>query len=943
MDRAVLIQKNARRLVLMFRDRLPAEYEQANRVLQQYTQSQVSAQETAARLHELLTSNAEAAQLFGSMIGSLAPPSEPDKTFQVKQAVERIFPLLKEKMPHALELLTRNQGILKWNQTSCRNEQELVDVMLTSLRQLGFPDVEAAERIITGAPKPSRSKSPTHVPAPSPAPEPEPEPAPLPSPEPLSAFDHQLADLSARLTPAELDMLARLFQLYWRNVISFPEFRDLAEGLGAKLGKDTSALLKAAIDAREGQRLTHNSFNIKLSTHEVEGRYNRSYRKIESQVPFTADPASLINKAYLGIAIGTENNSGAATEEAQSHEKSLNEKRLIETEDRMFEIDSTLAQLRFAAAALANVAAGKGSAEVRAASLVKVANTGILSVLFDTKALELFRAKLTDPKMAEFVEARVRERIEELERHRTGLFEPTWRSTLTENYYKAMDVRSHRVKHFMTAAVNQKVILQELRGTPTTDRMRIISSLEVALSLPARDLTVPLELRSLHFWSPLLAFEVTADEPLADAVFFLKAFAWLKGAANEKERALQIVERLADQFLGVAATKSSVAELATADSLYTEAVALEPLLHPDRPFLYGPRARIEQNNQKVADLESRLREVGRPRPRRADPPPPSSVNDQFDAVLQSNSADATLFEAAIARRSIRPDVRFFFGQQNFHQFFRYILMLYDRFTFASAFSTRLLGGNRAYLLFKRALLFFLFDVIDVQAYEDLIRIIFDASAGAFFSAEKIFTSILKTPTDDFTNFVFALNADMFEGKIDGLEAEEVLFAKTCHRQSELSALAHRPSRAAVGSVPLLAQSDPAELFKFEFYSSLQVLIVHKLKSAFAGSVNTMTKFLKKHSQVLAFCREPDARPRKTRCQRGALSRKIVHYAIRRMLVPRVQKTASITSGTEDVVLSLGARPELDRRREQRRRFAQTFRDKLAKITAAFEKRRPNPV
>ena len=1005
------MEVQARRFVLLFKEQLPGEYERALSVMERYRQRSLSAADATSELRALLASSGEAGSAFDALLGGPRPAAEGADRGQLRGFVERVFPLLQAELPEAVALLRQNRERLAWDEKVFRSEGEFVAEVLASLQALGFEALPAAERLLgrRGADPapPSRPSKPAPVARPPKVVTPPPE-APVPEMEvvpeaELTGPERLFSDLQMRLSPGELEMFAHLFELFWRNVLSFAEFRELAEELGARAGKEVCVALKTAVDAREGQRLASNPFNIRSNLSEVGGPsnpsnrrtgselpndpasnkggldipvgaggpLNPSYRRVSPELPFEPVKAPLVNKAYTAIATGTENN--ANPHDSRGFAKYTSEVSLLNTEDQIYEFDSTLSQLRFAVDALS-----PSMGDRRNQALTKVANSGVLTALFGPLAGELIAGAHVDAKVAEFLESQLRAKLKLLEEAKAGHFVPAWRAAINAHYFKSLDTRSNAIKHFERKQINPRVLINELKGNVAGTRVRVASSFEFLMSKPQREIEVPADLRIGKLYAPIMALEVETGVALADAAAFAKAFVVLKAAANEKDRALAMLERLVEQFLRAESSRSDLAALtsgpgasgatnpssgtgslgasnssggsgssgvnntsegarSSGTSLLERAVEFERRLYPTKPFFFGSRACVEVNSSKLAELEAKLRDLGGVKARKHEVGQPGSLNDQFDAVLQSNSSDARLAETSVAGRSASESSRLFFGQQNFYLSFRYFLMFFERFEFARKYSIETTGGEELYHLFKQSLLYSLFDVIDCQAFEDLMRLLFDLHAGPFLSLDKLLSAFAKNTADELAPFVLALNAEMFEGKTENLPCEEVLFAKTCFRQSELLSQAHKNTKAGSASHPLTPEAP--ELLKFELISSLNILLIHRLRSPFVGGPNTVGKFLEQNFAVLAFgatanssSQTPARRPRPRPETR---TKKITHQSIRSIFASKTHRTMATTVDTEDRILSLAptSKTEIEKRKEQKKKFVQLFRDKLTRSEA----------
>lgn len=962
----------------MFKEDLPREYEQARRLLEQFRRRSVTAVEAATGVRRLLSNHVEAGGAFEQLLEHhwtkaperpekierverpekpekpekperLEKPERPEKTERperverpertdraaVRRFVERAFPILEARFPAAIRLLNEHQSSLRWDDRTYTGEADFAGEVLASLRRLGLSPMEPIEalfRELVGPaerpPSPKRRvarvvEEPVHE-------EQGPEEQGLEPPSPSGEAEalepplRLLADLQARLSATELAQFAQYFHLFWRNVLSFAEFRDLAEELGMKIGKEVLASLKAAVDQREQHRISSSPFNVKTSLTDVQGPLNRSYKRIDPLLPFNTCTGPLINKAYQSIATGTENNSNDG--DARSFAKFPNEVALLNSEDQMHEFDSTSAQLRFAISAL------EASPENRPRLLARASNTGIFGAVFGSLASEVVRSAVADVRVAEFAAEALRARLAGLRHDQLETFEPAWHKAIDIQYYRALDVRANAVRQFERRTITSKALLAELRAA-VPGAARLTDSVRVLMSLPAENLPVPAHPGKL--WAPAFALRLASPEALADALELLRAYAWIKGGVSEKERALLMLDRIGEQFLAPAPLPhASLASLLLDESpLQQAAEYFERLLHPSKPFFLAPRSTIDHNRSKATELAAKLRTL------------PSWGRRTPSETESSPSNPTRAYETRLT-----PDAphrgRLFFGQNSFFLAFKYLLMLCDRFEHARQVSLSHPEAEPLYSIFKRALLMLLFEAMEPQAFEDLMRAFFDLYAGPFLSLDRIITAFLKNPNDDLTGFVFTLNADIFE-KRPPILPEHALFARTCARQAELLSTASRSAKST--------DHDPPELLKFELIEDPPALLIHKLRSLCSGPPNCFRGFLEDNEQILVadHCPGPESVFRATTLQfnqsqtqndstnpgfdlKSSPHHKIARNEIRALYVPKARRTLVTMPHAEDILLARPRDPQLDKKRELARAKTLRFADKLTRLRAKRE-------
>lgn len=714
--------------------------------------------------------------------------------------------------------------------------------------------------------------------------------------EHITAEAKLVLDIKMRLGH-DFELFSNLFMLYALNVISFSEFVKISIDFLVKIGRKNCEQLEKIVRNREPARLVSNVFNSKNLLEELHGPDNSSYKIVKMKLPNNPCRNSYINKKYMCTSTGTEN--AGDSEELRKFSKYANEKSLLISEQEMFEFDSILAQLQYAQKVFSNIAQKKVDDSQKATLLIKLSNIEILGQVFDNSAKEILKRVSNDPVLAEFFASELNEKIKFLRQSVSTTLLENWKKTIKLNFYKALDVRIHHLHFLVEKMIKSKHLLKELHSSHKHHGISILNSIDMLMSNPRKHVSHSSIAKDSIHSNPVLSLEVPAGEVLNDTIFFLKIFIKLGDQSNEsKEKIIAAVEKLFENYLGDANNIPVNYDIIDGGNVFEQAAEFEHVLFPEKHHYFGKNMDYTQDSSKVTELQSKVKELANEESRRE----------------KENNNDGSRHH------------KIFFGTQSFYLYFRYALMISDRLSFARNLSLSKTKSNQVYNLFKKCLLFHLFNAISEEAYQDLMRILFDLYAGAFLLLEEILKNFTKNPTDELTQFVFGLNKELFRGKTDSKFEEEILFARTCFKQSELNFPAQKNSKFFQANVQVEQVPESPELLKFEFSPEKALLFVHRIPSIFYGEANTLKKFLDNSSQILFFVSNKKAKAP----QEENFARKMITHKIPYIFNSKLQKEISVGANFEDVVLSVSKSNEGHLRRKKITKMSgnQIFKEKL---------------
>ena len=282
-----------------------------------------------------------------------------------------------------------------------------------------------------------------------------------------------------------------------------------------------------------------------------------------------------------------------------------------------------------------------------------------------------------------------------------------------------------------------------------------------------------------------------------------------------------------------------------------------------RPKTSEPSSRDARRRSRSRDKESRKkkqkkrRHVGVPSESEdsGDSPKPSGLEREFMETINRSSTDLSLWKENCEETRVDlageagPANRSFFGYYNFHNFFNHFVILYERLKFMKA----LTDPHGVFGFLKTVMMLNFAGVIEFEFYEDVIGCLLFEYSGVFLNLERILSNVVKEiPSHEIDRFVIDLNRNLFDPPGDAQSEsigpaplprtetypasrnrEEWLFVKTCHKLSSLTF----KSKASCKQSQIQSYINNNNLVNdhllmFEFRTSEQVFVIHKIRSLF---------------------------------------------------------------------------------------------------------------
>lgn len=686
--------------------------------------------------------------------------------------------------------------------------------------------------------------------------------------------------LKSKVPPPAFHGFVKTLALFSVSVISFQELVTLNQETLLMVDKEICQALRELVESRAVPIHKKSTFNIKLANIESgDPGHNRKYFRIVSPI-FGGDKAnnSLINKTYVAITSGHES-AGPQEETAVSRTpKNLCEIALFKVEDEMHEVDSSLVQFRMTVAMIDRIVGGKLGEEAVAKLCQKISCIRTVHHLYGVKAGQVIEElKRRQRQVLETVRYRMAQRIQFLEAKRRELRDGSWTVRMSGNYYKALDIRSNNLKVQEKAMINNKSLVEQLKG--------VVPGGPLARSWLSRQLDQRPEgllgkfgvsPEGAYCWNPAFCASLADTDLLADAFSLARVYVKLSKNNNpEKTKINSFLDRVVANFLGIPRPAAFAVQPVSPDELAAALSDIERLLCPSKEFFFCDKVTLKVNpeafkamqefnlssteeseskeDRKSSQSKARVADTGpaghsQASPEVAPSDTPQSDHDemeleedsivsrQFKELINSKKWEKEAKEMTVEQVGFDPSRRHFYSSYHFYAVYQYFFMLYERLNFAYSFAVESSAGIRLYEVFRRLLFMGLFGVIDETGFEDGVRMMFGSNGGVLLNFERILAALLKAvPSDDFSNFVIELSPQLFGEKVVSLvPPEPVVFAKTCFKLNEMTSKDAKGAKAnhflAFNNTCSLSGN---ELVKFEFDARTGLFLVHKVKSLFS--------------------------------------------------------------------------------------------------------------
>lgn len=677
--------------------------------------------------------------------------------------------------------------------------------------------------------------------------------------------------LKSQLTEGLYDKFINTIHLHQKCIISYQELVKMNEFIMLNVDKDICLALKEIIETRSRAMIAENMFGMKYSKIQNDpSPQNNSYYKID--VPFTNESPSdpLINKQYIGIARGNESAVNFDEPIANRTHKNLSEENLFKIEDEMHEIDSNLIQLQISLQYIQQIAA-KNLPIVQIDKIChKLSNVRSLHVLYGSKSPQILdQIKKNEKVIIELVEKRLKEKIALLKENKRLLQQLSWNDRLSNNYYKALDARSNSIKIAERTFLNNKNLIEKLKNSnQNSSQINNWLGKFIPNRLAPQLTTEAIQNSTGCCWNPVICVAFQDIEILSDIFLLIRVYIKQSKLNHaEKAKSINFLDKILGGFFDIPKNLvfnvKPIAEQAINSILHE----LEKKLYPEKEFYYSDKIKLKINNDnfklmsdfnllKLDDSDNKS-EIHLPSVNNNSGIEHSPLKDQLqsekDDINFDNSDISSHFNDLIKSNDSEEDggkemnieqiecdnaSRIFYASYHFYIIYQYFIFLYERFQFAFAFALSSTAGIKLYEIFKQLVFMNIFGILDENNFEDSVRMIFDSNSGIFLNFERILQNCQKhVPSDEFSNFILSINPHVFSDRSGQSSfSESVLFAKTCFKLNEMNNRDTKNYKTNVFSAFYNNNNlSGNELVKFEFNKSLNLFLIHKVKSIFSES------------------------------------------------------------------------------------------------------------
>ncbi len=865
-------------------------------------------------------------------------------------------------------------------------------------KEVKEPIVEQPKSVTTSMPKKTKSKplqsngNGAHVaPPPTPAPVEEvlapqsttpnivvpPEPMQI---EPgiienLKLEDQVFAAIRRKVSASDFECLVKNLYLYYKNVISYFELIKISETILFILEKDICVSFKDLLESREQSRTRYNPFNIKINF-ESTGfpNENRSYKKILCKELNNNDNSNtLINKTFFATAHGNEAAVNVDDGTAKKTVKNMSEETLYRVEDELHEFDSIIQQFKMSLIWLERLNNQNVSKEQATSLCNKLSHIRSIHAIYGTKSNQVLdELPNRSPELISLVKKRIEERLEMLKEVYVGYTERQWKPTLEQCFYKALDSRSSSIKFAEKTFLANKNFINRLKEFKQTTNVPVLESLRYLIGHEVEktiELVRP-ESENQQLWNPTVCFRMENRDIMSDLIGFLRVYIRLsKMNLSDKEKSNQFIQKVLVMFLDIPQKNTLIEPVVSCDTeLNAKLFELEHAIYKSKEFFYSEKVKIKfisDDNpsasnytfkSKVDEKDVMTTQVSRRNsPKFDDDEKSGAENPSEDEKAPSKSNGSNQYESEfeqmlLSESSIKEypkEVVFeiesqaktrkrLYSSYQFYLTYQYFILLYERFEFVHNFSVKSTGATEIYKLFKQLLMMTLEDPKVSGQFEDCMRTLFNFQSGVLLNLDRIMHNCVKhIPNEDFINFVFALNSDIFnEGEsFDSTNGfnEEVIFAKTCHRFNEMILQNNKNYK----SNSLIAFNNNFnisnnELLKFDFDAQQSLLVIHRVKSIYQH--DPKTSVVSPNAMVddnYGLMSKPA--PLDPKASRLAQAKRTVVNNIAYSLHHKSGELSFYRGGAEDFVMDFQSRTSIDPRKKRISKLQRirSFREKRA--------------
>lgn len=708
------------------------------------------------------------------------------------------------------------------------------------------------------------------------------------STENMKTEDQIIEIIQDQISPVEFENFIKLFYLYYKNIISYVEFVRMNECIFVKLDKNICLTLKKSIEDREMSRRKRSAFNIKNQMKEIENKEdNFSYKTLTTDdLIYENKKSKLVNKQYICIAHGNESAGNDDTSKKRNI-KNSSEEQLLKIEDEMHEFDVIIQQFHVAKKFVEKLRDPRLDRLKKTEFIRKIKNMRILNYLYGKKSVQIFELMEEKPEdILPILQNRIIEKVELLEKVKNEFAENNWKNSMDYNFYKALDVKSNSIKSIEKDKLVNKSLINELKhiqikNKKLNDKILITNTIGNLVGRKKHKyFKIKDEKDFTRFWNPVIAFEIGDKRIMSDIAEILIAYIKIDkiNKPNDEKKYIKLIKRLIINYFQITKEKKAKEtetkeenknpekkpekenpfkhlNLEDHSNLFEKVQSLEKRMKKEKSFYYSDKLTIKIFENKIKDMVEMLSNDEKEK-KPTTPKSKGKVNEIFNNFIQSNSSVEDIYQETQIKQDNNLS-KIFFGSYPFYIFYRYFVFIYERFYYAYKLSMEHLKSEEAYNLFKKIILYYLYGVVDYQNFEDILRMVFGSNSGVFLNFDKIFSNIFKIyKSDDFSNFVFDLNKNLFERGKGVPGKEDVLFAKSCFKFNSLIAQNNNRNykSSTINSFNNNYNVLSNELLKFEFIPEKHIFIVHIVKSIFPSdgkdTLNTYEKFLEAYEKQL---------------------------------------------------------------------------------------------
>ena len=584
--------------------------------------------------------------------------------------------------------------------------------------------------------------------------------------------------LSSQLSSNQYLFLVKNILLYKENIISLLEFAEVSENILKGLNKQILLALRDSLEGRETPRGLHNSFNIRLKHCQADFLENPSYKRIlasdfEAKVLGEND---LLNKAYFSTAVGSE--AEVKYEEGQNKlfPKYPAEEVLCKVEDELHELDSSIQQLTYFIRLVSELQNANFHKKDKICK--KILNFQLIELLFPL-GVETLLNKACQGCLDSFnyLKSGLISKRELLINTKKEFETKRWRATQINNFYKSLDTKTNAIKWSEKQLLSSKNIFNRVAKLNfkgvfpfSMETISHLSLTEISCSgVPC--FKTELDREQSPICSPILFFDFSDKDILTDCLSIFSAFVQQsKLNVIDRDKASNFSCQLVSSFLDI---EPSIPKLcghldfcSTADLLFDKIQLFEKTLHPTRDFLYSEKLNFKEqlNRSNLSkDLKLKLKSYrsdfwNTPKYQQTSKEEDSDYSSEFNNMFKSGTnLDSQFPSSNIQHPTTESFHNTFFSSSQVLFSYHYFYFIYERLLLVKNFELQT-KNSHLYSLVITLLLQNLFNYLESNLLEDILRTLLGSRAGLLMQLDKAFSLLVKNlPSEDSFNFISPKN------------------------------------------------------------------------------------------------------------------------------------------------------------------------------------------